>query len=115
MQLRQPISRLYPVLVLVLLLNAHGLAAVFPRFAFVANSGDNTVSAFTVNSTSGQLRDDGYALTGTKPAATAVTPNGAFLYVANSGSASVSAFSVNAKNGTLTAVSGSPFAAETGP
>ena len=110
-----PALRLLPVFTIVCLLNATAFGAVFPRFAFVANSGDNTISVFTVNSTSGLLRDDGYGLTGTKPVGTAVTPNGAFLYVANSGSSNVSAFSVNAKNGTLTAVTGSPFAAKTGP
>jgi 6-phosphogluconolactonase len=61
------------------------------------------------------LRDDGYVVVGSKPSGVAVTPNGAFLYVADSGAAKVSAFSVNLQNGNLTAVAGSPFAAETGP
>ncbi len=69
--------------------------AVVPRFAFVANTSDNTVSIYTVIASSGLLRDNGYVLVGTKPVAVTVTPNGQFLYVANSGSSNVSAFSVN--------------------
>ena len=89
--------------------------AAVPRFAFVVNTKDSTVSTYTVNATSGLLRDNGYVVVGKKPAGATVTPNGAFLYVANSGSNNVSAFSVNLTNGTLTVVSGSPFAAKTGP
>ena len=90
-------------------------AAVSPRYAFVANSNDGTVSVYTVNATSGLLRADGYVSVKSKPVGVAVTPGGQFLYVANSGSGNVSAFSVNTKNGTLTPVTGSPFAAGTTP
>lgn len=90
-------------------------AAVSPRFAFVANSNDSTVSVYTVNATSGLLRADGFALVKNKPLGLAVTSGGQFLYVANSGSGNVSAFSVNTRNGTLTPVSGSPFTAGTTP
>src|ERR1700688_4439178 len=47
-------------------------AKVFPRFAYVANSGDNTVSVYDVDASSGQLRANGYALTGNTPTALAV-------------------------------------------
>jgi hypothetical protein len=56
-------------------LSVPSFGATTPRFAFVANAGDNTLSIYTVNATPGFLRD----------------PSGAFLYVANSGSSNVSA------------------------
>src|SRR5215469_14156178 len=95
-----------------LLVNA---TALTPRFAFVANSSDGTVSVYTVNATSGLLRTDGYAVVKSNPQGLAVTPGGQFLYVANTGSADVSAISVNTQNGTLTTIAGSPFAAGTSP
>lgn len=110
-----PASRVFLSLLPFLALIPSALGKTVPTFAFVANASDNTVSIYTVNSTTGLLRDAGYALAGTKPVGAVLTPNGAFLYVANSGSKNVSAFSVNSSTGTLTAVSGSPFAAETAP
>lgn len=85
-------------------------AGLSPRFAFVANSSDNTVSVYTVNASSGLLRANGYVVVKNNPTGMAVTPGGQFLYVVNSSSADVSGFSVNTHNGILTAISGSPFA-----
>lgn len=96
-------------------LSVRAAAATTPRFAFVVNAGDNTVSEYTVNGTSGLLRDNGYGLTGSKPAAAAVTPNGKFLFIANSSSSNVTAYAVTATDGALAVVSGSPFKAGTGP
>lgn len=90
-------------------------AGISPRFAFVANSGDNTVSVYTVNGENGLLRANGYALVKSEPLGVTVTPGGQFMYVVNSGSADISAFSVNTSNGTLTAILGSPFATGTTP
>jgi 6-phosphogluconolactonase (cycloisomerase 2 family) len=78
-----------------------------PRFAYT--NGDNTISSYTVDSATGQLRHTGYVLGG--PNAVVATPSGAFVYGANF-VGNVSAYSADAKTGTLTAVSGSPFAAE---
>ena len=50
-----------------------------------------------------------------KPLGIAVDPSGQFVYVANSGSRNVSAYVLNRTSGSLTAVTGSPFAAGTGP
>jgi DNA-binding beta-propeller fold protein YncE len=86
-----------------------------PRFAYVANGGDNTVSAYSVSASTGQLRTSGYALAGTDPVSVTVDPSGKFIYVANNGSANVSAFAINPSTGALTTVSGSPFSAGTGP
>ena len=55
-----------------------------PRFAYVANYDDNTVSAYTVNPTTGQLRHNGYVAAGINPASVTVDPSGKFAYVANS-------------------------------
>ena len=84
---------------------------VTPRFAFVANASDNTVSVYSVNAASGLLRANGYVSVKSKPLAVTVTPRGQFLYVANSVSKDVSAFTVNTNNGTPTPIMGSPFTA----
>ena len=90
-------------------------SGLLPRFAYVANSADNTVSEYTVNVSTGQLRANGYVLAGTGPGSVAVAPSGKFAYVANGTSNNVSAYTVNATSGTLTPVAGSPFAAGTFP
>jgi 6-phosphogluconolactonase (cycloisomerase 2 family) len=109
------ISAIAVVSLLLFSLTTQAFAVTTPRFAFVANSADNTVSIFTVNGTTGYLRHNGYVLTGSAPSGVAVTPSGAFLYVANSGSSNVSAFAVDLADGALTALTGSPFPAEAGP
>jgi len=73
------------------------------RFAFVANETDNTLSAYTVNATTGLLRANGYVLTGTTPRTVAVHPTGKFVYVANIGANTVSQFSINT-SGRLTSI-----------
>jgi 6-phosphogluconolactonase (cycloisomerase 2 family) len=81
-----------------------------PRFAYSAN-GDNTVSSYTVDSATGQLRSTGYALADTRPNSVVATPSDAFVYAANFGSGNVSAYSTSS-SGALTPVSGSPFPGE---
>ena len=92
------------------------------KFLYVTNTNDGTVSAFTINATTGNLTaiagspfTSGPAIaTPDEPAAAAVDPSGQYLYVANSDTANVSAFTINATTGVLTAVAGSPFACTTG-
>jgi 6-phosphogluconolactonase (cycloisomerase 2 family) len=86
-------------------------SGLLPRFAYVTNSADNTISEYTVNVSTGQLRANGYVLAGTLPLSVVVDPSGKFAYVANGISNNVSAYTVNASSGTLTPVAGSPFAA----
>ena len=74
---------------------------------FVANSGSNSISSYTINSDGSLTAASGTTPTGTTPTALAVDPAGKFLFVANQGSSSVSAFSIS--GAALTAVSGSPF------
>jgi 6-phosphogluconolactonase (cycloisomerase 2 family) len=78
-----------------------------PRFAYSANN-DNTVSSYTVDSVTGQLRSTGYALVGSRPNAVTATPSNAFVYTANFNAGNVSAFSTSS-SGALKAVPGSPF------
>ncbi len=102
------------------------------NYVYVANQFTNTVSAFSFDGTTGVLT----AVPGspfascnlpntncTAPSAVAISPNGAFLLVANSGSNNLSSFAIcvvlsatcSTPNGTMTAVTGSPFAAGIGP
>ncbi len=74
---------------------------------FVANSGANSISAYTIDSFGGLTAASGTTNTGTTPVGLAIDPGGKFLFVANQGSSSVSVFSIDGT--TLTAVPGSPF------
>jgi 6-phosphogluconolactonase len=79
-------------------------------FAYAANVGANTLSAFAVNN--GGLLSLGNAVpTGQHPFGVAVEPSGNFVYVVNKVDNSISAFSVNAMTGMLSAIAGSPFPA----
>lgn len=92
------------------------------KFLYVTNTNDGTVSAFTIDSTTGNLTavagspfTSGPAIvTPDEPSAAAVDPSGQFLYVANSDTENVSAFTINATTGVLTPVAGSPFACTLG-
>ena len=78
------------------------------RFAYVANADSNTISEYTVDLSSGQLRSNGYVLAGTGPWGIAVSPSNKFAYVANSGDNTITGYSIDAVNGRLTAFSGAP-------
>ena len=99
-------------------------------FLYVANQGQNTVTAFAVTAGTGALtRVGGSPVAATFPAGTApsgltIDTGGKYLYVANSGSNNVSAFVICASalpgcgsttNGSLVPVTGSPFSAGLGP
>jgi 6-phosphogluconolactonase len=96
--------------------NDTSVAVLCAEFAYVANSADNSLSAYRVDATSGALLAVGTPIaTGKSPYAVVGTTSKRFVYVANKGSNDVSAFAVNVETGVLTAVSGSPFAAGTDP
>ncbi len=85
------------------------------QFVYVANSGDNTVSAYTLSLVSPYMAQIGSAVAaGTTPSAVLAEPYGRYLYVANSGDNTISAYGINALSGALTAISGS-FSTVTGP
>ncbi len=76
-------------------------AAVYPRFAYVANSADNTIYIYTVNAATGKLGNAGYAVTGAGPVSITVDPTGRFAYTANAGG-DVSAYTIDQTTGALT-------------
>src|SRR5712691_3255658 len=86
-----------------------------PRFAYVANELNGTVSMYIVDATTGQLRHNGYVaiVGGLSPISVTVDPFGRFAYVANmsSGNNNISGYTISASNGALTPIPGSPFAA----
>ena len=87
------------------------------NLAYVANQGDNTVSAYSINATTGALTPvSGSPFTaGSGPFSVTVNPAGTFAYVANQDSNNVWAYSINATTGALTPISGSPFTAGLAP
>jgi YVTN family beta-propeller protein len=79
---------------------------------FVSNQSANTLSEFSVNTSTGALTAAAGSPfpTGTRPTAAAVDAQGRFVFVANQASNSIGVFSIGT-NGALAAVSGSPFPA----
>lgn len=65
-------------------------------FVWVATQGDQKVTAFSVNPSTGSASQVGAALsTGVTPIAMAMTPDGKTLFIANSGDSTISVYSVN--------------------
>ena len=88
------------------------------KFAYVANSGTNNVSMYTINGTTGALTLTGRIDAGTGPASVAVDPSGRFIYVANESNfdslvGNVSMYTIDSTSGALTSM-GSPVAADFG-
>lgn len=85
------------------------------QFVYVANSGDNTVSAYTLSRASPYMTQIGSAVAaGTSPSAVVAEPYGRYLYVANSGDSTISAYSIDPLTGALTAIGGT-FPTNAGP
>jgi 6-phosphogluconolactonase (cycloisomerase 2 family) len=83
------------------------------KVLYAANKGDDTISAFSIDATTGVLTAIGtpVASGATQGSSGSLVVNAAetFLFVANDASNSISVFAI-AADGTLTAVTGSPFA-----
>jgi 6-phosphogluconolactonase (cycloisomerase 2 family) len=79
-------------------------------FAYVTNSGDNTISAYVIDSATGALLQTGPPVSAGNTPSGASALNSSFLYVSNSGSSNLSGYSIDANVGTLTPLSASPFA-----
>lgn len=73
------------------------------RFAYVANTGDDTVSILLADNTTGQLRHHGYAQTGDGPTALTIDPSGQFAYTLNANSTDISLFTIDSLSGELLA------------
>ena len=86
------------------------------QFAYAANAGDNTISVYSIDSTTGALTPIGTPVpTGTSPYAIAARGDGQYVYVINQISNNISVYAVNATSGALTPIAGSPFVAGSGP
>lgn len=75
-------------------------------FAYVANSGDNTLGVYSIG-TNGALTASGTPVstgTGSNPYSIAISPSGTFLYEANVLANNVNVFAINPTNGALTLV-----------
>jgi len=86
------------------------------KFVYVANTADATISAFTLDSTSGALSvvtgspfPSGGNGTINGPLGIAADAAGKYIYVCNA-SNDISVFTFNSQTGVLTALAGSPFA-----
>ena len=96
--------------------NVTDVEVVCSEFAYVTSAAGNTISAFSVDATTGAIASVGPPVsTGLLPLAIAGTSNKKYVYVVNSGSNDISAYSVDSGTGALTAVPGSPFTAGTNP
>jgi 6-phosphogluconolactonase len=83
-----------------------------PRFAYVANNSDGTLSIFAVNAMTGQFRHRGYVPASLLPVSVAADPSGKFIYVAGqTQTGRVSGYAVTAATGVLVPIVGSPFTA----
>ncbi len=85
------------------------------RFAYVANSGSNDVSMYTINATTGALAPIGTIAAELSPSAVAVDPSGKFAYVVNQNSDNISMYAINATTGALTAIAPGTIAAGSNP
>jgi YVTN family beta-propeller protein len=88
--------------------------SVSPRFAYVVNETDATLSSYTVDAVTGQLRATGYVATGATPYVVALHPNGLFAYVSNRGADSLSMYSTDPLSGRLASL-GAPVATGSQP
>jgi 6-phosphogluconolactonase (cycloisomerase 2 family) len=81
------------------------------RNLLVANAGDDSLSAYAIDSSTGALARSSTAPTGKGPSSIVVVPDGSLVFVANNGGSNdISAFHAD-----LTPVAGSPFPAGGNP
>jgi len=79
-------------------------ATYYPRFGFVANQGDDTLSVYVINAATGQWLHNGYLPTGADPVAVAVSPNEKFVFVVDETDNNISVFQLDAVTGRLSFV-----------
>src|SRR5664280_734665 len=84
-----------------------------PRFAYVPNIDDGTVSQFYVNAATGQLFPNGYVMAGDHPRSFVQVGN--YAYVANMNSGDLSAYSLSQSTGQLTPLTSPTYAAPGNP
>jgi 6-phosphogluconolactonase (cycloisomerase 2 family) len=97
----------------VAILGSSSNTAATGKFLYSANNGDGTISAFTINASSGALTAMGGSpvAAGMQPYELKRDPSGHFLYaVDESTPGAVLGYAIDATTGALAAVPGSPFA-----
>jgi 6-phosphogluconolactonase len=88
------------------------------RFAYVSNTGSNSICAYAINTVTGaltQLPGSPYFDGTQHPVDLTIDPAGAHLYVPNQDSNNISVYAIDPNSGALAAIAGSPFAAGAGP
>jgi 6-phosphogluconolactonase (cycloisomerase 2 family) len=81
------------------------------RFAYVTNSGDNSVAAFGLHPLTGELTPAGTVNPGMDPRSVAMGPTGEYLYATSEDSGTISVYAVDQTTGALTA-QGTPLVAD---
>ncbi len=83
----------------------NGVGTSNTGFMWVTTQGDQMVSAFNINLSTGAVSKSGNSVpTGANPSAMAISPNNGTLFVANTGNSTVSTYTVNS-DGSLVAAS----------
>lgn len=72
-----------------------------PRFAYVSNYSDHTISMFVVDAETGQMKPNGYVGANQHPVGLTTTKSGHFVYSANSGAGDITTFRVLPDTGKL--------------
>ncbi|MHB8811829.1 MAG: beta-propeller fold lactonase family protein [Steroidobacteraceae bacterium] len=83
-----------------------GGTASVGKFAYTANYGDSTISAYTIDPASGALTliAGGPVHDGSQPAAVSLAPNGKFAFSASNNGADIQAYTIDQTSGALTLV-----------
>lgn len=79
-----------------------------PRFVFVANQQDSTISSFAINLDTGQLQHDGYVSASADaagPAELLMHPSGEFFFAVNRNSNSLAVYGLDSQTGIVTQLS----------
>jgi 6-phosphogluconolactonase len=87
-----------------------GSNTLYPRYAYLANGGDNSVSTYAVNAATGRLKYIGKADAGASPSMTALHPSGQYAYVVNSSDETVSQYTIGS-DGSLSVMTTATVAA----
>lgn len=87
------------------------------NFLFVSNQGANSLSVFSVNTSTGMLTavPGSPFTTGSRPTGVAVAPMSSLVFVGNQNDSTVSVFNMNAVTGMLTPAAGSPVTGISNP
>ena len=80
-------------------------ASAVGKFAYVANNGDGTIDAYTIDPSSGALTAAAPPIAdGNNPAAVSLAPNGKFAFSASDNGTMIQAYSIDQTSGALTLV-----------